>query len=282
MSKMKLPLWAKILLGVVNVAAVGYAGANLWLKLNRDKIFDKMVERAGEIDDHVGKKMPAFDVEQPDGTHITRDSLLAGKDVAAIVLYASWCEPCEKEFPEMDTVYRKYQDRMGMVGIDVDFLDSMESVKKYQDSHDLSFPLAFGTDNETLDFVKTTTYPTTLLVDREGIIRFWRVGSIPSAEVFEKLVSFFLDDNYAQEEPALYTFVARSKGEGCQGVTFTVTTKEGEETFVTDEDGTCPVVVKQRGKLPVKVLSAPEGVELIDGGEATTGMISTLVKLPVR
>ncbi|MBP3894078.1 MAG: TlpA family protein disulfide reductase [Atopobiaceae bacterium] len=282
MSGKKLPLGLKVLLGLVNVAAVAYAGVNLWLKFNRDKLFDGMVANAGSIDDFVGREMPAFDVEQPDGTHITKDALIAGKEVTAVVLYASWCGPCEKEFPEMDAIYRKYQDRMGMVGIDVDGLDTMEDVRKYQDSHDLTFPLALGAGNESLDFVKTKTYPTTLLVDREGIIRFCRVGSIPTAELFEELVTFFLGDDYVQEEPALYTFVALVKGKAGQGVTFTVMTKDGEQTFVTDEGGTCQVVLRQRGVLPVKVLSAPEGVEIIDGGETTTGMISTLVKLPVR
>lgn len=281
-GKKKLGCGWKILIGLVGVIAVVAIGVTLWFNLNRGKIVDTMLEDAGNIEDYVGRELPAFDVEQPDGTHITRDDLLEGKEVTAIVLYASWCGPCEKEFPEMDAVYQKYQDKMGMVAIDIDLLDTMEDVQKYQDSHNLTFPLAYGTDNESLDFVDSDTYPTTLIVDRNGIIRFWRVGSIPTAEVFEQIVTSFMGDDYTQAEPAYYTFLAYSKGSVVPGVEFTVTTKSGEQTYVTGEDGSCAVFFDQREDMPVKVTSVPEGVEIVDNGERTTGLVSTLVRLPVR
>lgn len=280
-EKKRLGCIGKALIGLVGIIAVGFVGFNVWFNLNREKIMDTMLSNTSS-EDHVGKQIPAFDVEQPDGNHITWESLSKGKDLTVIVLYASWCGPCEKEFPQMDAVYRKYQDKMGMVGIDIDFLDSMEDVQTYKDSHNLSFPLAYGHGNETLGFVTSSTYPTTLIVDRNGIIRFWRVGSIPTAEVFEKLVTPFMGEDYTQAEPAYYTFLAYANGGVAPGVKFTVTTKDGDQTYVTDESGSCAVFFDQREDMPIKVTSVPDGVTLVDNGETTSGLISTIVRLPVK
>ncbi len=280
-EKKKLGCGWKILIGMVGTIAALALGVVVWFNLNRERIVDSMLSSEG-AEDFVGRKLPAFDVELTDGTHITRDALLEDKEVTVVVLFATWCGPCEEEFPEMDAVYQKYQDKMGMIAIDVDFLDSMDGLKEYEQSHNLSFPLAFGLDNETLDFVKTTTYPTTLIVDRNGVIRVHRVGSIPSAEVFEQLLTPFMGEGYTQAEPAYYTFMAYAKSKAVPGVEFSVTTDKGTETYVTDESGQCSVFFDQRTDMPIKVLSVPEGVEIVDGGEATTGLMSTIVRLPVR
>ena len=273
--------FAKGLLILVGLIAVGALAIFVWFKLNRGKMVESMLTDASNIEDHVGKEMPAFDVERSDGSRITFADVSEGKEVTAVVLYASWCGPCEKEFPEMDAVYQEYQDKMGMIAIDVDMLDTLEDVKKYEDSHNLTFPLAYGTDNESLDFVKTSNYPTTLLVDRDGIIRFWRVGSIPNAEDFEMLVTLFMGDDYAGAEPAYYTFMAYAKENTVPGVEFSVITEDGEQTYVTGEGGTCPVFFEKRADMQIKVLSVPEGYEITNNGEATTGLISSIVRLPV-
>ncbi|MDO4404469.1 MAG: TlpA disulfide reductase family protein [Atopobiaceae bacterium] len=278
----KMGLGLKILLGILGLIVVAVAGVFIYFQVNKEKITDAMFDSARNIEDYVGQQMPAFDVEQPDGTHLTKDGLLDGKDVMAVVLYASWCGPCEKEFPEMDSVYQKYQDKMSMVGIDVDGLDQMKDVEEYAQNHNLSFPLAYGVDNETLDFVKTSSYPTTLLVDRNGTICLWRVGSMHSAEDFEKLVTLFMGDDYTEKHPAYYSFYAYGHDKGIAGVEFSVTTPNGVETYTTDEEGGCYVVYDERADMSVKVLSVPDGVQIVDNGETTTGMISTMVRLPVR
>ena len=280
-EKKRLGCGWKILIGFVGTIAALALGAVVWFNLNRDKIVDTMLSNEDQ-EDLVGRELPAFDVELTDGTHVTRDALLEGKDVTVVVLFATWCGPCEEEFPKMDAVYQKYQDKMSMIAIDVDFLDSMDGLKEYQQSHNLSFPLAFGLDNETLDYVTTTTYPTTLIVDRNGVIRVHRVGSIPSEEVFEQLLTPFMGDGYTQAEPAYYTFMAYAKGNVVPGVEFSVTSDAGTQTYVTDESGQCSVFFDQRADMPIKVLSVPEGVEIVDDGQATSGTTSTIVRLPVR
>ena len=183
----------------------------------------------------------------------------------------------------MDSIYQKYQDKMSMVGIDVDVLDDMNAVSQYQETYKLSFPLAFGYKNESLDFVKTSTYPTTLIIDRNGKVCFWRIGSIPTAEIFEKIVTAFMGDDYSEKHPAYYSFIAWADGESVPGVEFRITKPDGTaETYVTDEDGSCSVFFEERADMPVEVISVPDGFAVSDDGARTTGLISTLIRLPIE
>ena len=276
-KKKKMPLLLKIFLVIIGLIAALILAGFVWLRVNQEKIFNNMLESASQFEDHIGEDVPDFELETPDGVKITPDTLLEDKELAAIVLYASWCGPCEKEFPEMDAVYQKYQDKMAMVAIDVDTLDTEESVIEYGEKHDLSIPLAYGGGNESLGFIETSSYPTTLIVDRNGKICFWRVGSIPNAETFEEIVTTFMGDDYTEKHPGYYTFLTTAGA----GTEFTVTTKEGTETYVTGEDGSYSLFVEDRDDMKVKVTSVPEGFTISDGGEISGDLPSSIIKLPV-
>ena len=127
-----MPLLLKIFLVIIGLIAALILAGFVWLRVNQEKILNNMLESVSQFEDHIGEDVPDFELETPDGVKITPDTLLEDKELAAIVLYASWCGPCEKEFPEMDAVYQKYQDKMSMVAIDVDPLDTEESVIEYE------------------------------------------------------------------------------------------------------------------------------------------------------
>ena len=122
----------------------------------------------------------------------------------------------------------------------------------------------------------------TLLVDRDGIIQFYRIGSIPTADTFEKLVTSFMGDDNVAHQPGFYTFVAFSGGKSVPGVEFSVSSQSGAQAYTTGEDGSCSVIVDSREDLLIKVTSAPDGVQLVDGGEKKGGLISTIIRLPVE
>lgn len=227
-----------------------------------------------------GQDATDFEVTTTAGDTVKMSELLQDKEVLVVVLFATWCGPCEEEFPEMDKVYQKYQDKMSMIAIDVDSFDSEESLQKYDETHDLSFPLALG--NDTLGVFTTATYPTTLVVDRNGKIGCSRVGSIPTGEKFEKVVTTFMGDNYEERQLGYYTFYATAGKSVVPGVEFTVTSEAGTQTYTTGEDGRCDVFTDKPEDLQVKVVSVPDGYSIDGSGELMSGIGSTYVALPVK
>ena len=268
----------KVLLVLLILVLVAAAAAFIWYKVHEDRIKELLNSPMTMVT--VGEEAPEFEVTTTDGQTVSMSGLLEGKDALVVVLFATWCGPCEEEFPEMDKVYQKYQDRLGMIALDIDRLDSVDDAKEYAESHGLSFPIAYISTEDLPEMYDSGAYPTTLLIDRNGKIAFCRVGSIPEAENFEKVVTTFLGDDYQERQLGYYTIYAYD-GEYIPGVEFTVTSESGTETYVTGEDGTVDIFTEKPQELKINVTNVPDGYQIDDNGEATTYLISGSTKLPV-
>ena len=246
----------------------------IFYEVYKDKITAAQAER-NKIT-YTGREMPDFEATTTDGETVSLGSLMDGKEVTVVVLFATWCGPCEKEFPEMDAVYQKYQDKMSMIGLDVDKMDSEESAKEYADSHGLSFPIAYFPEG-SIDDIKAGAYPTTLIIDRNGKIGMHRVGSVPDAATFENIVTQFMGDDYQETQVGYYTFA------GMPGTEFSLTDEDGNEsTYTIGDDSRCDVITDKPHDFKVKVLSVPDGGKIDGEGEMQSGIGSTIVMLPVK
>ena len=141
-----------------------------------------------------GDAMPDFTVELTDGTTATLSELLKDKSLVVLNIFASWCVPCEKEFPHMEEIYRANSDRMVIVSVSGDPEDTMEMIADYKESHGLSFPM--GLAGDALSFIHYSSFPTTVLINRDGNIGLIKVGAFTSREEFETLVDAFLAADY--------------------------------------------------------------------------------------
>ena len=141
-----------------------------------------------------GQHMADFTVSLTDGSTATLSELLKEKDLVVLNIFASWCGPCENEFPEMEKVYQANKDRMELVAVSGYEDDTMEIISDYKASHGLSFPMGLAGDD--LSYLNVPGYPTTFFIDKSGNVGFIKVGSFPSAEEFEGKVKIFLAADY--------------------------------------------------------------------------------------
>lgn len=264
-----------VLLAIILLIA---AAVFIFFKVHEDEIKDMMTTVQSNVT--VGQDAGEFEVTTTDGEKVTMSSLLENKDALVVVLFATWCGPCEKEFPFMSDVYKENQDRMAMIGLDIDTLDDEKGAKEYAKSHNLAFPIAY-LDNPPADYT-TYTYPTTMVIDRNGKIQFCRIGSISTKEDFEKIVSTFVGDNYQERQLGYYSFYGVSNKKMVPGIEFSVTSEEGTETYVTGENGLVNVFTEKPQNLKIKVLSVPEGCEIDGTGEVESGIICAPIQLPVK
>ena len=143
-----------------------------------------------------GQTMPDFTASLTDGTTVTLSELLAEKDLVVLNLFASWCGPCEREFPEMEAV-RSEKPRMEIVALSCEPNDTMETIADYKESHGLSFPM--GLKGDALPSITVVSYPTTLFIDRNGTVGLVKVGAFLDRETFESKVDYFLSPDYTGE-----------------------------------------------------------------------------------
>lgn len=141
-----------------------------------------------------GEAFPDFTVSLTDGTTATLSELLKEKDLVVLNIFASWCGPCEMEFPEMEKSYQAHSDRMVILSVSGDSDDTMEIISNYKASHSLSFPM--GLAGNALDFLNISGFPTTIFITKDGTVGFIKVGAFIGEGVFEEKVDAFLSDSY--------------------------------------------------------------------------------------
>lgn len=95
--------------------------------------------------------------------------------VVLINTWATWCPPCRSEMPDLNEFYNQYRSQ-GFVVLAVDAGEAPATAAGFAAEFGLTFPVLVDPDYRVLDGLKIDTYPTSILVDRKGIIRNIRVG----------------------------------------------------------------------------------------------------------
>ncbi|MBR4235021.1 MAG: redoxin domain-containing protein [Clostridia bacterium] len=148
----------------------------------------------------IGKPLADFSVQTITGETFTLSEALKEKGLVLINFWATWCGPCESEFPYLQEAYEQYKDRVEVLALSEDPDDTTEMLIQYANSHGLTFPVAreegLGIASQ---FVKEGI-PTTIIVDRFGNVAFLEVGSQSSASVFTRLFDYFLSEDYTETE----------------------------------------------------------------------------------
>ena len=146
----------------------------------------------------LGQALPDFTVATIDGGSFTLSEALKDHDMVLINLWATWCPPCEMEFPYMELAYEQYSDRVAVLGLSVEPNDTTEKLQAYADSHGLTFPVGSDTEVNLADVFQIETIPTSIVVDRFGNVAVVESGAQTSTRSFPALFDYFLNPEYTE------------------------------------------------------------------------------------
>lgn len=126
-----------------------------------------------------GQAAPDFVLKSSSGENL-RLSEYRG-DVVMINFWATWCGPCRQEMPLLDELYGRYQ-RVGfnLLGVNID--DDSRRAMQMIEELGVSFPVLFDESKEVSKLYAVEAMPVTVLVDREGQVRFVHHGYKPGYE----------------------------------------------------------------------------------------------------
>jgi peroxiredoxin len=98
--------------------------------------------------------------------------------VVLVNLWATWCLPCKKEMPALQSFYNKYKEQSFVV-IAINDGDPTADVVQFVKDYQLTFPVWLDpTYIATEQAFKTLTLPSSFVIDRTGTIQLQWVGGI--------------------------------------------------------------------------------------------------------
>jgi len=96
-------------------------------------------------------------------------------NVVLINFWATWCGPCRREMPELNRLYAKYRPAgFVLLGVNVD-TDSARAAGLAQ-KLGVQFPVLFDTAQKVSRQYELGTMPSTVLIDRDGRVRYVHRG----------------------------------------------------------------------------------------------------------
>jgi thiol-disulfide isomerase/thioredoxin len=118
---------------------------------------------------------PDFSLNDIDGEqHSLRD--YHGK-VIMLNFWATWCPPCRREIPSMESIYQDMGDK-GFVVLGVNQFETPDHVFAYMGQLSVfpTFPILFDPDSKISGLYGVKGLPTTLLINRQGQVVYRAAG----------------------------------------------------------------------------------------------------------
>lgn len=115
----------------------------------------------------VGDPAPAFSLANLNGDG---EVTTTKGDVVVVEFWASWCTPCLKQFPELETLYAKYHARgltIAAVGLD----EERAAIPRFLQTYKVSFPVGWDDRMAVSKRYLPSRMPTTFVIDRAGVVR---------------------------------------------------------------------------------------------------------------
>ena len=132
-------------------------------------------------EDLAGSRLSQAVLETADGSAITVDDLLSRGRPVLINLWYSTCQPCKREMPALQAAFAEFGDRIDFIGINPQ--DSAATMTSFADEVGVGYEL-FRDPNGSFTVANgIATYPTTLLVSRDGLVIDQIAGELSSDEI---------------------------------------------------------------------------------------------------
>ena len=152
----------------------------------------------------LGDIMYDFTLTDIDGKSYKLSEMLETKKMVMINFWYKNCSNCAYEFPYINEVYPAYKDKLEVLAVNDYVTDTVDTVKGYSEflGEDLQMPLikVGNTKNDlTLSKFPSEGYPTTVIIDRYGVICMIEVGAVLGENKWKSIFDHFTADNYEQK-----------------------------------------------------------------------------------
>ena len=167
------------------VAVAGLAGG-LWYGAAREPA-EVPAHAQAEAAGLVGQTRPDFTLGASDGRRVSVSEF--DGQVLLVNFWATWCAPCREEMPMLVELQNQYAGQgLAVVGI---ALDDVQQARDFADELGVNYTILVGGADVMAAGVawgnQSGTLPYTVLVDRDGVVRWTLLGVLEHEELERQL-----------------------------------------------------------------------------------------------
>lgn len=120
-----------------------------------------------------------FTLADANGQVITLSDLRG--QVVMINFWASWCAPCRQEMPLLEQIHQRYAP-LGFTLLGINVEENPADGQAFLRERPVSFPVLYDPENGVSKLYDVVAMPSTVLIDRQGNVRFLHHGYKPGYE----------------------------------------------------------------------------------------------------
>ena len=126
-------------------------------------------------------KAPDFNLKDQYGvTHSLEN--YKGK-VIFLNFWATWCPPCKKEMPDVESIYKEYgENKKDVVILGVNS-EKENEVKKFLKDKGYTFPTVIDENSEVMRKYFIQAFPTSFVIDKEGNVYGYVMGGLTKEQI---------------------------------------------------------------------------------------------------
>lgn len=127
----------------------------------------------------VAEVAPDFTLKSLQGNNLRLEEYRG--QVVLINFWASWCGPCRQEMPLLDRLHQRYQETgFAVLGVNVE--GKIKPAQELVDKTKVTFPVLIDADQKVSELYNLEAMPSTVVVDRNGVVRYIHLGYKPGDE----------------------------------------------------------------------------------------------------
>ncbi len=147
-----------------------------------------------------GDPMANFTVTDIDGAEYQLYDILQEKKVLILNFWFRGCDPCASEFPALNSAYNSYKDAVEILALNDYPSETVGMVRSYESYRGFTldmplFKIEYGSA-ASLSRFGSRSYPTTVVIDRYGVVSLVHVGAVTSESIWRSLFDYYTSDSY--------------------------------------------------------------------------------------
>ena len=149
-----------------------------------------------------------LDWNNPTFPQVTLSEVLAEKELVVLNFWYTTCGNCVDEFPILNEAAQMFSDSVAVLGLNSYAIDTVAGVMTFESSYSLPLDFPLGKVSNSFcpsNMINPLTgegslgYPTSVFVDRYGVICAIEVGAMTSLTQWVSVFGHFVGDDYQQK-----------------------------------------------------------------------------------